>query len=111
MRIRMLQTPRQTCIDGIRLDRFEPGQEYEVGISLAALFLAEGWAEPIFFADPPEPPPADIPSFDEGPPNLTRERYPLYVDALGIAQDLDRRRQRRSKSIKKVDTPKKRRSR
>ena len=47
MRIRMLRRPRETCIDGVRLDCFEPGLEYELGGSLAALFFAEGWAEPL----------------------------------------------------------------
>src|SRR5439155_20454137 len=42
MRIRMLRRPRETCIDGVRLDRYEPGLEYEVGSSLGALFCAEG---------------------------------------------------------------------
>jgi hypothetical protein len=47
MRIRMLRRPRETCIDGVRLDCFEPGLEYELSGSLAALFFAEGWAEPL----------------------------------------------------------------
>jgi hypothetical protein len=34
-------------IDGIRLDHFEVGAEYEVGNITGALLLAEGWAEPV----------------------------------------------------------------
>jgi CheY-like chemotaxis protein len=33
-------------IDGVRLDRFRDGTVYDVGIALASVFLAEGWAEP-----------------------------------------------------------------
>src|SRR3954469_9846631 len=46
MRIRILQRPVTTSIDGVRLDGFEPGVKYEVGTSIGALLLAEGWAEP-----------------------------------------------------------------
>jgi hypothetical protein len=38
-------------VDGIAVDAFEVGREYEVGPSLGALFLAERWAEPVT-ADP-----------------------------------------------------------
>jgi hypothetical protein len=34
-------------VDGIRLDQFHPGRQYVLGNSLGALFLAEGWAEPV----------------------------------------------------------------
>ena len=44
MRIRVIQKPRERSIDGIQLDRFRPGVLYEVGTTLGALFLAEGWA-------------------------------------------------------------------
>jgi hypothetical protein len=93
----MLRRPRETCIDGVRLDRFEPGVEYEVGSSLAALFFAEGWAEPTPFDEPDRTAPLSDTSRDaERPPNLMRERYPPYADTLGIAQDIDRRRRRRT---------------
>jgi len=58
MRIRMLRRPQETCIDGVRLDHFEPGLEYEVGSSFATLLCAEGWAEPLEPALP-DPSPAD----------------------------------------------------
>ena len=47
MRIRILHRPRLDSIEGIRLDGFLPGYEYEMGTRLAAIFLAEGWAEPV----------------------------------------------------------------
>jgi hypothetical protein len=42
VRIRIVQTPPIAEVDGIALDNFEVGGEYEVGNSLAALLLAEG---------------------------------------------------------------------
>jgi hypothetical protein len=53
MRIRMLHKPTGVAVDGMALNRFIPGQQYEVGNHLGALFLAEGWAEPV---------PLDIPA-------------------------------------------------
>jgi hypothetical protein len=46
MRIRIVRTLPIRDVDGIALDTFEVGQEYDVGSRLGALFLAEGWAEP-----------------------------------------------------------------
>ena len=46
MRIKIVRMPTQTAVDGIRLDGFHPGSSYEVGTTVAALFLAEGWAVP-----------------------------------------------------------------
>jgi hypothetical protein len=34
-------------IDGMQLDRFQPGLVYDVGPILGALMLAEQWAEPV----------------------------------------------------------------
>jgi hypothetical protein len=47
MRIRIVRRPLVTSIDGICLDHFIVGQEYEVGVVLASVLVAEGWAEPI----------------------------------------------------------------
>ena len=47
MRIRVIHTPTENDIDGIYLDRFEVGHEYEVGPILGAYFLAQEWAEPV----------------------------------------------------------------
>jgi hypothetical protein len=96
MRIRMLRRPRETCIDGVRLDRFEPGLEYEVGSSLAALFFAEGWAEPTPFEFDEHGPAS--PASSVGEPrvpgkrsqNLVRERYSSGVERLDTARDSHR---------------------
>jgi len=53
MRIRILQKPSGANIDGVRLEQFVPGHQYEVGNMLGSLFLCEGWAEPV-----DDPPPA-----------------------------------------------------
>jgi hypothetical protein len=57
-----MQKPVLLSIDGIRLDHFQPGREYEIGNGIAALLIAEGWAEPLI--EPHAPP---------HPPNLIRE--------------------------------------
>jgi hypothetical protein len=95
MRIRILHRPNCSSIDGIRLDRFEPGQLYEVGNSLSAVFLAEGWAEPVALDEPaklarstPEAAPA-APPRDERPSNLIREFYPSDADRGRIADVAD----------------------
>jgi hypothetical protein len=46
MRIRIIRALPLRDVDGISLDAFEVGREYEVSTRLGALFLAEGWAEP-----------------------------------------------------------------
>ena len=52
MRINVVQAPRFATVDGIELRRFVPGQSYEVGNRLGALFLAEGWAVPVVDEEP-----------------------------------------------------------
>jgi hypothetical protein len=103
MRIRIVQKPYVASIDGIRLDRFEPGCEYEVGNAVAELLLAEGWAQPVDVEEP-----AIVDPFSEAdpfapddyrdadaPPNLVREHYPPCLDEpLSFAADFDRRRKR-----------------
>jgi hypothetical protein len=100
MRIRILHIPRSTCIDGIRLDQFVDGHLYEVGTTLGALFLCEGWAEPIDDTSPALLIPLRELAADAQaptPPNLTRETYPPYVtDPPATA--LDRRRRSRHRS-------------
>jgi hypothetical protein len=44
LRLKILHRPTVKSIDGLHLDQFEPGLEYEVGNTLGALLLAEGWA-------------------------------------------------------------------
>ena len=94
-------------IDGIRLDRFEPGYQYEVGNSLGALFLAEAWAIPVDLDEPALLVPfSDTDPFDprrlyrpptEGPTprNLVRDVFPPYVDQIDQAAELKRRRRKR----------------
>ena len=96
MRIRIVRKPTERCIDGIRLDLFEPGYEYDVGHSIAALLLAEGWAEPVVHEAPAWlTPVAAVPPSDTAPPNLIREYYPPYSDSIGLAIVLDRRKRDR----------------
>jgi chemosensory pili system protein ChpA (sensor histidine kinase/response regulator) len=45
MRLRICRQP-VGAIAGIALDQFHPGRVYDIGTPLAAVFLAEGWAEP-----------------------------------------------------------------
>jgi hypothetical protein len=68
MRILVIQRPTMDCIDGMRLDRFMPGHQYEVPPSLAALFLTERWAEPLTGAPPALP--IARSDADAGPPSL-----------------------------------------
>jgi hypothetical protein len=103
VRIRIVQKPPVNTIDGLRLDLFEVGGQYDIGTMLASVLLAEGWAEPVTEA------PAFAGSFDifsadgltyrqygpPAPPNLIRETYPPYYDGPpGFA--LDRRRRPRN---------------
>jgi hypothetical protein len=99
VRIKLLQRPPVSSIDGLDLARFEAGGEYEVGSALGSLLLAEGWAEPVALDEPPPPAafsetnPFDRRSGDpELPDNLIREHYPPYADEAGaMADDFERR--------------------
>jgi len=92
MRIRVIQTPTQACIDGIQLDRFRPGVQYEVGNLVGALFLAEGWGEPVASDEPAVVIPlSQLDNHAARPPNLTRETFPPYYDHPPTTA-LDRRR-------------------
>jgi len=62
IRIRIVQQPTISDIDGISLDRFELGMEYQAGNIVASLLLPEGWAEPVPLDAPLSP------SFTEGEP-------------------------------------------
>jgi hypothetical protein len=106
IRIRIVQAPSVTEVDGIALDLFEIGTEYDVGNSVAALLLAEGWAEPVALDSPkpPEPFSANDPfgttTLDSSsPPNLVKEQHPPYLDrdrARDAAPSWRWRRRRRS---------------
>jgi hypothetical protein len=98
MRIRVIHAPTQPSIDGIRLDQFEPGMQYEVGYLLGALMLAEGWAEPVASDEPAVLAPfRDVPTTaPRHPVNLIREIFPTYYDAPpALAADRRRHPRRR----------------
>jgi two-component system, chemotaxis family, chemotaxis protein CheY len=46
VRLRIIQTPPISELDGVRLGRYRVGLTYEVPTRVANLFLAEGWAAP-----------------------------------------------------------------
>jgi hypothetical protein len=87
MRIRIVKSPPVASIDGIQMDGFVVGQQYEVGNSVGALFLAEGWAEPVAL-DAPKPflPFGGDDPFDsrtlypEQPSNLSRDATPPFFE-------------------------------
>lgn len=70
-------------MDGIRLDQFRPGREYVLGNSLGALFLAEGWAEPV---GDDEPSPA-IP-----PTKYSDKKHPDELHLPDLVRDIPSRR-------------------
>ena len=97
MRIKVVRRPTDSCIDGVRLDLFVPGHQYDVGTTLGMLFLAEGWGEPAEDRGPALLIPidefcADQPRRPLG--NLVRETYPPYVDELPSMAAERRRRPR-----------------
>ena len=70
-------------MDGIRLDQFRPGREYVLGNSLGALFLAEGWGEPV--AD-------DAPSPAIPPTKYSDKKHPDELHLSDLARDIPSRR-------------------
>ena len=107
MRIRIVQRPTVSSIDGIRLDRYEVGRSYDVGNSLASLLLAEQWAEPVPLDELADPPELIIERLqlqtrrrhsNQDPANLVRERQSPYLDTpqlAAAAADRQRRSRRR----------------
>ena len=55
MRIRVIQTVIVAKVNGTSLDVLRPGAQYELGNTLGAMFLAEGWAERIGSDEPALP--------------------------------------------------------
>jgi len=82
MRILVVQRPPVNCIDGMRLDRFMPGHQYEVATSLAAVLIAEQWAEPLTGAPPVLAPlrGESGPAAGAVSPDLVRATYPARLD-------------------------------
>jgi hypothetical protein len=99
MRIKIVRMPTQSSVDGIRLDGFHPGSSYVVGTTLAALFLAEGWAVPDEQNEPALPMSiAELESEMIEPPDLTRELFLPYDESrLSVAADQPSRRRGRKK--------------
>jgi hypothetical protein len=102
IRIRIVQIPAIHDVDGVALDRFHVGVEYDLSTSLASLFLAEGWARPVPLDDPRPYTPfgGDDPFHSDAiyrdkhrPPNLTKELRPPAAQR-SIAADIRRRRRR-----------------
>ena len=104
LRIKILQEPPTSSIDGIRLDGFEPGFLYDVGNTLGAVLLAEKWAEPVADDEPALLVPlSQADAFSDcvselAPSNLFREVVPPYFDHLAASQDLERRKRGRRHS-------------
>src|SRR5882724_5993421 len=95
MRIKILRTPTLRDVDGIRLDVFQPGLQYEMGNSLGALFLSEGWGEPVASDEPAMlVPMRELAAGDSpaDPQNLMREVWPPYYEGPALAADRRRRR-------------------
>ena len=88
-------------MDGVNLEHFVVGQRYEVGATLGALLLAEGWAVPCDAGPAAIVPFSDADPFvirvadGQTPPNLIRETYPPSADGMNLAGEFERRRRPR----------------
>ena len=106
MRIVVLHRPARAAVDGIDLKHFVPGRVYDVGTSLGALMLAEGWAAPVDSAAQPAPvvsgdpftswtAQSTSPSRSAGSnslSNLIRETHPPTNDEITMAADFEPRK-------------------
>ena len=94
MRIRVIQKPSASVVDGVRLDVFQPGVLYEMGTTLGSVFLAERWGVPVESDEPAIVIPLHGARVDAAmPPNLVREFGPSDLPAA-IAVDRQRRPRR-----------------
>src|SRR5262249_5703690 len=100
----MARRPPVKSIDGVQVDSLEPGKVYELGTSIAAVLMAEGWAVPVPIDEPaPHEPfsqtdPYGAAPFQDpdAPPNLTREHYPPFLEQpRSIAAEVERRTRKR----------------
>src|SRR5438309_5593098 len=98
MRIRIVRTPTIASIDGVRLDKFEPGRSYEVGTTLGMFLLAENWAEPVLDEKPALVIPVEEIKPDvrnrSTPSNLQRQQRPARSRHIAIAADMSTRKRR-----------------
>ena len=91
MRIRVIQRPSATSVDGLELNRFEPGQVYDVGTAMGSLMLSEGWAEPVATETPQ-------------PTNASRSSESTYAsDAPGARVDERSEAEHRARSTPPPD--------
>ena len=74
MKVRIKKTPREDEVDGVRLDRLEPGTVREVSASVGSWLIAERYAEP------------------EMRRNSGDEEFSTIRDLRGLASDCPRRR-------------------
>jgi len=99
MRIRIVHQPALPDLDGVGLTQSHVGRAYDLGISLASVLLAEGWAEPI----PLDAPPPPVPFGPEDPftmrivgrrepPALVRDEFPPSAKRNSAADTHGRRR-------------------
>jgi hypothetical protein len=101
MRIKVVRRPTISHVDGVNLEHFAVGERYEVGVTLGALLLAEGWAVPCGDAVAAIVPFSDADPFvtrvsdGQTPPNLIRETYPPSADGITLAGEFERRRRPR----------------
>ena len=88
MRIRIVQRPPTTSMDGVRLERFEPDHSYDVDTALGAVLLAEGWAVQVLEPTLPDPLTETVTLVTGDPPNLVRQQYPPSVEALSSVRQI-----------------------
>ena len=104
MRLRIVRTPTESRIDGIRLDRFHVGTQYDVGTALGGVFLAEGWAVPV--PDDAPAPAARAVEYHppDNPPNLIRELDPPRYSEHSTSSPEDDRPQREARRAHRRDS-------
>lgn len=101
MRIKLVRRPTISDIDGVQLEHFVVGEQYDVGATVGALLLAEGWAIPCDEVAAAIVPFSDADPFvirvanGQTPPNLIRETYPPSADGITLAGEFERRRRPR----------------
>lgn len=97
LRIRIIQTPSLSSIDGIDLRQYHSGFEYEVGTTIGSLLLLHRWAELVIEGKPaPGVPVVDTEKSTNrspNPPNLRRE----YSGAPGVHRADTVSRERRAR--------------
>lgn len=101
MRIRIIRSLPLRGIDGVRLEGFVVGKQYEVGNALGSLLVRKSWAEPIDDLGPALVIPfAEMTDFrkEADPRNLIRERNLPYLDWSVVVTD-HRQRPRRPQKL------------